>query len=52
MNRITIFADIIPEKTLAKDLGTKSEAMGFQLDVVMDFIREISLKRCNLMREV
>jgi hypothetical protein len=28
--RITIFVDIIQEKTIDKDLGTKSEAMGFQ----------------------
>ena len=33
------------EMTLDKDLGTKSEAMGFQLDVVMDFQQEISLSK-------
>jgi len=33
------------EMTLAKDLGTKSEAMGFRLDVAMDFQQEISLSK-------
>ena len=45
MNQITIFVDNIQEKTLDKDLGTKSEAMGFQLDIEMDFQQEISLSK-------
>ena len=45
MDRITIFVDKLREKTIDKDLGTKSEAMGFQLDVEMDFQQEISLSK-------
>ena len=35
--------DSIPEKTLDKDLETKGEAMGFQLDIEMDFHLEVVL---------
>ena len=40
-----IFVDNSREKTIDKDLGTKSEAMGFQLDFEKDFQREISLSK-------
>ena len=40
-----IFVGTIQEKTLGKDLGTKSEAMGVQLGFEMDFQQEISLSK-------
>ena len=41
-----IFVDNSREKTIDnKDLGTKSEATGFQLDFERDFQREIPLSK-------
>ena len=40
-----IFVDNSREETIDKDLGTKSEAMGFQLDFEIDCQREISLSK-------